>query len=110
VVPTIEAWLLADREAFAINLAVAADRLPTDPEGIANVKGCMMELARRSRSRAVREDLLPDPRSGRRVGPGYAQFLIQFINDSWRPLRAATNAPSLDRAMMRLATLVTSSH
>ena len=105
VVPAIEAWLLADRQAFATALAVGATQLPEYPEDIVEVKRCVIELASRSRSRSVREDLPPRPQSGRHEGQGYAQFLIGFINETWHPNRAAKNAPSLRRAIKRLETM-----
>ncbi len=108
VVHAVEAWLLADREAFAGKLAVAEGRLPRDPEAVNDVKGCVIELAQRSRSRHVREDLVPHAKSGRRVGPGYADFLIEFIDKTWHPQRASKNSHSLGRAITRLTTLVPS--
>jgi plasmid maintenance system killer protein len=83
-------------------------RLPLDLEHITNIKTSLVDLARHSHSRHVREDLLPDARSGRRHGTGYSRFLIEFINDTWDPRRAARNAPSLKRAITRLASLASS--
>jgi hypothetical protein len=105
VVPAIEAWLLADRDAIAQFLGVDTRRIPGAPEQIADVKGCMIEICRHSRIRAIRDEFLPVPRSGRREGPGYATGLIEFINSSWLPNRALNHAPSLRRAVERLATV-----
>lgn len=99
VVPAIEAWLMADRRAFAEKMAIAEARLPADLERIAGIKTSVVELARHSQSRHVREELLPDARSGRRYGIGYASFLIEFITDLWDPRRAAKNAPGLKRSI-----------
>jgi hypothetical protein len=105
VVPAIEAWLLADGDAIAQFLGVDARRIPRAPEQIADVKGCMIEISRHSRIRTIRDEFLPVARSGRREGPGYATGLIEFINSSWSPNRALNNAPSLRRAVDRLATV-----
>jgi hypothetical protein len=106
VVPAIEAWLMADRRALADFLAVAVDRIPGSPEEIDNAKGRLLEVARHSRSRSIREDFLPAPRSGRREGPGYASGLIGFINDRWDPARACDRADSLRRCIGRLGAMV----
>jgi hypothetical protein len=107
VVPAIEAWLLADRDAIARFLGVDRRRIPCAPEQVTDVKGCMIEISRHSRSRAIRDDFLPAARSGRREGPGYATGLIEFVNTGWSPRRALSSAPSLRRAVDRLATVVT---
>lgn len=106
VVPAIEAWLLADREALAQFLRVNASNLPAQPEQLADVKQCMIDVARRSSIRSVREEFPPVPRSGRRQGPGYASHLIRFIDSSWVPKRARENAPSLRRTLKRLSSLL----
>src|SRR5688500_16475461 len=50
----IEAWLFADRERLAQYLNVAVSRVPADPEGVADPKRAMVDLARHSRRRAIR--------------------------------------------------------
>lgn len=90
VVPAIEAWLLADREAMAQFLGVDPRRLPQVPEGAADVKAVVIDLARRSSLRSIRDDMLPHPQSGRREGPGYATRLIEFINAGWEPKRGSS--------------------
>lgn len=108
VVPAMEAWLMADRTAFADRLGIPEDRLPAAPEHITSLKRRLIELAGRSRLPSVRRELVPTPRSGRIEGPGYADFLIAFISEEWSPARAAANAPSLSRAIKRLAELTSS--
>ena len=105
VVPAIEAWLLADSEALATFLGVSVARIPSKPEEITDVKGCIVDLVRHSRLRSIREDFLPVARSGRKEGPGYANGLIEFINRIWDPKRAAVRASSLERAILRLRSL-----
>lgn len=102
VVPAIEAWLLADHDAMAKFLGVSAARIPPKPEEINDVKRFVVELARHSRLRAVREDFLPVERSGRVEGPGYAVGLIEFINTIWDPHRASTQSSSLRKTISRL--------
>lgn len=106
VVPTMEAWLVADREAFAAFLGLRANELPERPELHAGLKELLVRTARNSRRRDIRIDFAPTSGSGRQEGPGYAQQLIEFINSTWSPARAAPSAPSLQRAVQRLTELV----
>ncbi|MCC7370338.1 MAG: hypothetical protein IT306_18075 [Chloroflexi bacterium] len=103
-----EAWLLADRESVADFLGISVRIVPVHPEQLPDPKRSLIDLARRSRRRTVREDLVPSPGSGRSVGPGYTGRMIEFVNTSWRPAAAAQEAPSLLRCQMRLQTMVDS--
>jgi hypothetical protein len=102
----IESWLLADAETLADYLGVNAGRIPAAPDGIADPKLAMVELARRSRRRRVREEMVPRPGSGRQVGPAYASRLIAYSLSEWRPDVAAANSESLGRCIVRLHELV----
>lgn len=105
VVREIEAWLLADQAGISKFLGVAARRIPHDPEQLEDPKQTLVELAGQSRSRAIRQDLVPRPRSGRNVGPAYSSRLMEFIVSSWRPEIAAVRAASLARCIERLGTI-----
>lgn len=59
----------------------------------------MINLARRSRRRDIRADMVPRPESGRSVGPAYASRMIEFVIQRWRPAQAALYAESLRRAI-----------
>lgn len=106
VVRAIEAWLLADREALARFLGVAERCIPSHPETLDDPKGEMVNLARRSRRRAIFDDMVPRDGSGRRVGPAYASRLVEFVAEHWRPDVAAQRADSLNRAIRALHQLV----
>lgn len=108
VVRTVEAWLLADRERIARFLRVSPARIPTDPESIADPKNKLVQVAACSRSRDIREDLVPRPGSKKQVGPAYTSRLIEFILDSesgWRPRVAPNSADSLRRTLACLERL-----
>jgi hypothetical protein len=105
-VRAVEAWLLADRERIAAFLAVALRRVPADPEMLSNPKTTMVDLARASRRRDIREDMVPKDGSGRPIGPAYPSRLIEFASSSWRPDVAARHADSLRRAIDCLKRLV----
>ncbi len=97
-----EAWLLADRHAIAEYLRVAEGRVPGPPEALEDAKAALVALARASRRKDVREDMVPRPASGRRVGVGYTHHMQAFIQRMWRPAHAALVAPSLAKLMRRL--------
>ena len=108
-VHAVEAWLLADRERLAHFLSVAPSKIPNMPEAIPNPKLALVDLARRSRRRDIREDMTPRPESGRKVGPAYVSRLIEFVEDrerGWRLEIALKYSDSLVRclrSMQRLA-------
>ena len=104
-VHAVEAWLLADRERIANRLRVGSQSIPRNPDDLPHPKIELVNLARQSRSRAVREELVPREGSGRSVGPLYATRLTQSVEDEaagWRPDRAAAHSESLSRCIHRL--------
>ena len=105
VVRTTDAWPLADREALALHLGVDPQRLPADCEAVPSPKAAIVDAARKSRSRRVREALLPREGSGRAEGPEYATVMDAFIREEWDPMRAAGNSASLERALCGLQAL-----
>ena len=103
-----EAWLLADRERVAKFLGVAIAKVPRDPEALDDPKQTLVNLASRSRRRAIREDMVARPGSRRAVGPAYTSRLIEFATDpsaGWRPTVAAANSDSLASCLVRLGEL-----
>jgi hypothetical protein len=104
----VEAWLLADRQRFASFFQIPLSAIPTDPESIDDPKEFVVNLAGRSRSRAIKKDMTPRIGSGRTVGPGYISRLIEFAFDprkGWRPQHAASSSESLKRSLKRLREL-----
>jgi len=102
----IEAWLLADRERLAAFLRVPAAQLPPDPDAVPDPKRLLVDLARRSRRRDIREDIVPRSGTGRAVGAAYSSRLIEFAATVWRPEVAAGCSDSLRRCRDRIAELV----
>jgi hypothetical protein len=104
----VEAWLLGDRERMAAHLHVDAARIPVAPELLDDPKRALVDLARHSRRRDIREDMVPRAGSGRTAGPAYTSRLIEFIVDrrhGWRPGIAARSADSLKRSLQCLRRL-----
>lgn len=98
-VRAIEAWLLADRSGIARFLSVAEVNVPLAPEALMNPKETMVNLARRSRKRAISADMVPRERSRRSVGPAYTSRMIEFTSEHWEISRAVEASPSLARAL-----------
>lgn len=105
VVRAIEAWLMADGERLAAFLRAPRKTVPEKPEELVDPKITMVNLARVSRSGAVREDMVPWTGGGRSVGPAYASKLIEFASSSWRLDVAAAASDSLRRAVACLRQL-----
>ncbi|ROQ90899.1 hypothetical protein [Desulfosoma caldarium] len=102
----VEAWLIADHEALATSLGVARSLVPSDPEALQNAKVEMVNLARRSRRKNSRADMVPREGSGRSIGPAYVSRLIEYVERHWRPHVAAQKAESLRRAITCLERLM----
>lgn len=102
----IESWLLADRETLADFLGVALSRIEANPEALDDPKATLVNLARRSRRRGIRVDMVPRPESGRSEGPAYTSRLIEYAQGFWRPEIAAQHADSLQRLCRRVAELI----
>lgn len=94
----LESWLLAD-PALAKFFGIDAALLPRDPDQEANPKQTMVNLARRSSSRKIRSDMVPQEGGFGVVGRGYTLRMTEFIEEHWRPVVAARRSASLRRAM-----------
>ncbi len=98
----VEAWFMADRERLARFLGIPLERVPLNPESEMDPKRMLVDMARDSRRRAVRLDMVPRPGSGRSVGPAYTSCLIEFARTVWRPEEAARRSDSLRRCLRSL--------
>lgn len=98
----VESWVMAHRDAFARFLKVAPARVPSDTDAIANPKEYLVNLARLSRSRDVRSDIVPADGSTTAVGPAYNARLVEFVSQDWNPLEGAGSSESLTRALEAL--------
>jgi len=105
--PMLESWLLADRQRLAAFLGVRVSQVPTHPEKDPNPKQRIVQLARISSRREIRQDLIPNPGSGGIVGPGYTSRMEEFISAYWEPERAAKCSQSLRRAIAAIRKVCT---
>lgn len=102
----VEAWILADPQGIAAYLDVPAARVPGDVDQLADPKQSLVNLARSSRSRRVREDMCPTQGAKNLVGPAYNPRLEEFLRLHWRVDIAIANSPSLNKAAIRMRELM----
>lgn len=100
----VESWILADRENCSRYLMIPLNRIPTETDTISDPKQFLVNLARRSRSKTLRSDIVPAMGSSSSVGPGYSASVAQFLHCSWDVNNACEHSTSLRRAVNRLRT------
>lgn len=98
----VESWLLADRFGFAKFLGIARDKLPKNPDDLSDPKAHLINLARISRKRDLREDILPKVRSTAKQGPAYNERLVSFVREAWNPSKARQHSSSLESTLKAL--------
>ena len=99
----IESWVMADRGALAAFLSIPVGRIPDVPDDILAPKEFLVSLARGSKKKSLRDQLVPSKRAmTARVGPEYNSCLGQFVRDDWNLERAAAVSPSLKRTLDRI--------
>lgn len=101
-----EAWALADHEGFAAFAQIAINKLPAEPEAIFDPKRKMLELIKSCKRRDLKEEMLPAKGDRSPMGLGYNVHLSDYVKNYWRADRAAPRAPSLARAIPRIAALL----
>lgn len=85
-------------------LKLPSRTIPQDPEALADAKAMIVQLARRSSSRRIREEVVPAAGTSAKVGPGYTGRLMEFAADKWRPRTAALSSRSLARCLKAIDT------
>lgn len=98
----LESWLLADTEGIAKFLGIPVSRIPLHPESEMQPKRKLVELARSSRGKRIREGIAPPPGHYANVGPEYMSLLREFIIKDWSIENAQRNAQSLEHCIRRL--------
>jgi hypothetical protein len=99
----LESWLLADRDNLASFLNIPAAAIPVVRDDTRNAKELLINLARKSRSREIVQDLVPQKGFTSLVGPAYNVRIIEFIQSRWNIRAAAGGNNSLARACKRVA-------
>ncbi len=98
----VESWLLADRSNLAQFLGTSIKHLPAQPDLIPDPKATLIDAARRSRSKEVRDRIVPRPGSTAKQGREYNACLAEFVLGHWNVAVAALCSPSLQRTVARL--------
>ena len=98
----IESWLLADREGLAKYLDINVSRIPLQPECEIYPKKTLVNLARKSKKKSIREGIAPPLGHHSSVGPEYMALMRGFITGHWSIDNAICHAPSLNRCVYRL--------
>jgi hypothetical protein len=98
----VESWVLADREGFAQFLGISAVLVPAAPDDVADPKQTLVNLARRSRRRMLKDSLVPRVGSTAAQGPDYNGCLGDFVRTRWNSNTARNRSPSLNRAWERV--------
>lgn len=86
----IESWVLADRDNCSGFLGIPMHRIPQDTDAIDNPKEFVVNLARRSKRREIRDELVPTPGSIVPVGPAYNAQLCAFVLRQWDPCQCVS--------------------
>ena len=97
----VESWLLADKEGIAAFFNIPVPLITDSPDLLQDPKNTLIQLAKRSRKRVIREDIVPI-NSNAAIGPNYNGCLSEFIYQSWNVERAITRSPSLLKAYSHL--------
>jgi hypothetical protein len=98
----VESWILADRVNFAKFLNISQDKLPMKPDDLPDPKAHLINLAKSSRKRSLRKDIIPRRGSTAKQGPAYNERLVSFVRISWNPSMARQHSPSLERTLKAL--------
>lgn len=104
-VSEIESWLMADRKGIADYMGISVSRVPLQPENERYPKKILVDLARFSRKRRIREGMALPHGHRASVGPEYMSCISEFITDFWDIETAMDGAPSLMRCVCRLRAL-----
>jgi len=98
----VESWILADVDSFSSFLGISRMWIPVQVEEIHDPKQILINLARKSRKREIREDIVPQPGSKRKQGRGYNSRLIKYVINYWNIQNALKNSDSLQRTFRAL--------
>lgn len=108
-VRSIESWLLGDRSGFSRFFGVSPAVVAPDPDALDRPKRTVVDLARRSKKRVIREGMVPTPGTSAEVGPGYTALIVEYANSVWDPESAAENSDSLGRCLRALRAIAATS-
>jgi len=101
-----EAWVLADHEGFSDFANVSRALFPAQPETLDDPKRALLSIIKKCKRRELRDEMLPARGATSPVGLGYNVHMTAFVRNRWSIDRALERAPSLARAIPRVAALL----
>lgn len=101
----LESWLIADVENFSRFINAPQSRVPYPPDECPYPKEMIINLARKYSRKMLREDLVPAEGSSAKVGKAYVNQIARFVQESYNLEVAASNSPSLRRAITAIQQL-----
>jgi len=97
----VESWILADREGLSRFFNVSLTNFPINPDNQPDPKNTLIQLAKRSNKRTIKEDIVPRNQNAN-IGPNYNGCLSEFVLDAWSVKNAILQSDSLKRAYEKL--------
>jgi hypothetical protein len=97
----VESWVLADREGMSQFFNVSLVNFPTNPDLENDPKNTLIQLAKRSNKRDIKEDIVPINQNAK-IGPNYNGCLSDFVFRLWNIDNAANHSASLKRTYEKL--------
>ncbi len=95
----VESWIMADPANLSEFLSIKKVLIPGSTDVIADPKTTIVDLARKSRSRDIRDRIVPKRGSTAKQGPDYNGCLGSFVRQHWDINTAKGNSPSLARTV-----------
>ncbi len=94
----VESWVLADREGLSQYFNVSIVNFPLNTDEESDPKNKLIQLAKRSNKRTIREDIVPINRNAS-IGPNYNGCLSEFVFNHWNIENAILHSQSLKRTL-----------
>lgn len=98
----LESWLLASRVGLSQYFGISAQLVPATPDELLDPKQVLVNLARRSRRRRIREMFVPPHGTSSDVGRGYVEGISEFMSNHWDMYEARASSPSFERFVVRV--------
>ncbi len=100
----IETWLIADKINLSDFLGISAKHITNNAESISDPKEYLVNLARKSRRKNIKESIVPRENAFFPVGSLYNDCMKSFVIRHWDSEAARRNSDSLDRTIKKLET------
>ncbi|HDQ44858.1 MAG TPA: hypothetical protein ENN17_05060 [bacterium] len=104
-----EAWLLADHKSMSTFLGISLNLLRKEVRQVENIydpKLLLVNLARRSKRRQIRDGLVP--KGSAKIGDLHNTLLSEYIQKQWEIEQARIHSSSLNRFLDKLQVFFTS--